>query len=167
MRRLWLMTVLSGITLAACGGDAGSNATPSSTADTPAPSASAQATSQAPAARELQLTDADNGTTVRLARDGRLIIALQSNPSTGFSWYVGAMAGPELQLSGKPVYAPPGSTAPVAGAPGTQVFTFVTTGIGMPPAGTRAVVQMVLEYRRSFEPDVPAAKTFNLTVEIN
>jgi inhibitor of cysteine peptidase len=108
--------------------------------------------------KEVQLTDSDNGSTVRLAKGGQLIVALQSNPSTGFSWYVGERAGPELELVGEPRFVPAGSTTPVVGAPGTQVFTFKASGAG--------TVQMVLEYKRSFEPNVPPAKTFSLTVEI-
>jgi len=115
----------------------------------------------------VQLTDEDNGKTVRLARGGTMIVALESNPSTGFSWYVGETAGPELSLSGEPTFVPPGSTSPVVGAAGTQVFTFVTTDVGMPPAGTPAVVQVVLEYKRGFEPNTPPEKTFKFTVEID
>jgi inhibitor of cysteine peptidase len=126
--------------------------------------ASATATSEYPA--KVELDDSDNGTTVRLARGGELTIALESNPSTGFSWYVGELAGPELEAVGEPTYVPPESTTPVVGAPGTQVFTFRTTDIGMPPAGESAIVQVALEYKRGFEPDVAPEKTFQVTVEI-
>ncbi|MPZ50554.1 MAG: hypothetical protein GEU75_14865 [Dehalococcoidia bacterium] len=51
-----------------------------------------------------------------------------------------------------------GRTQPVLGAPGTEVFTFKAT-----EAGT---IQLVLEYRRSFEPEVPPSKTFRITAEV-
>jgi predicted secreted protein len=108
--------------------------------------------------REAQLSDGDDGETVELARGGKLIIALTSNPSTGFGWYVGEGAGRGLELLGEPRFVPAGSTGPVVGAPGTQVFSFEAT--------ERGASQMVLEYRRSFEPTVPAEKTFHVTVEV-
>jgi predicted secreted protein len=162
MRWLISTTVVVGLAAASCGGGDGADGARSPTA---VPGVQATATASSP--NEVQLTDADNGKTVRLARGGTMIVALESNPSTGFSWYVGETAGPELSLSGEPTFVPPGSTSPVVGAAGTQVFTFVTTDVGMPPAGTPAVVQVVLEYKRGFEPNTPPEKTFKFTVEID
>jgi inhibitor of cysteine peptidase len=108
--------------------------------------------------KELQLSDSDNGAVVNLTRGGKLAIALASNPSTGFSWYVGERTGPGLELVNGPHYVPPGSTLPVLGAPGTEVFTFEAT-----EAGT---IQLVLEYRRSFEPELPPSKTFRITADV-
>lgn len=107
---------------------------------------------------EVQLTDSDDGAMVNLGRGGSLIIALPSNRSTGFRWYVGERAGPGLELAGDPAYVPAGSTNPVPGGPGTEVFTFKAERPG--------TVQLVLEYRRSFEPNVPAAKVFRVAVQI-
>jgi predicted secreted protein len=102
--------------------------------------------------KELQLSDSDNGAVVNLTRGGNLTIALAGNPSTGFSWYVGEQTGPGLELVDGPHYVPPGSTLPVLGAPGTEVLTFEAT-----KAGT---IQLVLEYRRGFEPELPRARRF-------
>lgn len=162
MRWLISTTAFVGLAAVACAGGDGADGTPSPTFP---PGVQGTATASSP--REVQLADADNGKTVRLARGGTVIVALQSNPSTGFSWYVGETAGPELALHGEPTFVPPGSTSPVVGAAGTQVFTFVTTDIGMPPPGTPAVVQVVLEYKRGFEPNTPPEKTFKFTVEID
>lgn len=107
---------------------------------------------------EVQITDADNGSTVKLALDGELIVALASNITTGFSWSVGEQTGPQLELQGEPRYVPPGSTTPVVGAAGTQVFTFEAKSTG--------TAKLVLEYKRPFEPGVAPEKTFSLTVEI-
>lgn len=107
---------------------------------------------------EVQLADRDNGGTVRLASGGTLIVALASNPSTGYAWAVSESSGPGLTLSGEPQYVPPGSTGPVVGAAGTEVFRFVATGVG--------TQELVLEYRRSFEPGRPPASTFSVTVQV-
>jgi inhibitor of cysteine peptidase len=114
----------------------------------------------------VELTDADDGATVKLALGGELIIALESNPSTGFAWDVAEISGPQIELVGEPEFLPRESDTPVVGAPGTQVFTFSTTGTGMPAGDEPAVVQVSLEYTRSFEPDTPPEKTYAVTVEI-
>lgn len=138
--RLMAIIVLFGSTvaLAACGDDDGDDA--SGFPD------------------EVQLSDADHGSTVQLATGGQLIVALESNPSTGFSWSVGEDSDAFLEPQGEPRYVPPGSTTPVAGAPGTEVFTFEAVDEG--------TARLVLEYRRSFEPDVAPERTFSVTVEI-
>ncbi len=161
MRWLISTAIYVGLAAASCGGGDGANGTRSPTA---VPGVQATATASSP--KEVQLSDADNGKTVRVARGGMVTVALESNPSTGFGWYAGEMAGPELALSGEPTFVPPASTSPVVGAAGTQVFTFVTTDVGMPPPGTPAVVQVTLEYKRGFEPNTPPEKTFKFTVEI-
>jgi inhibitor of cysteine peptidase len=107
---------------------------------------------------EVQLTDADNGSSTRLALGGELIVALSSNVTTGFSWSLAEESGSQLELIGEPRYAPPGSTSPVAGAAGTQVYTFAAKATGS--------AKLVLEYRRPFEPGVAPARTFSATIEI-
>lgn len=106
---------------------------------------------------EVQLTQADNGATVRLAQGGTLLVALPSNPSTGYRWWVAAGSGAALELVDVR-YVPPGSTMPVVGAPGTEVLQF--------RAVTPGVTSLVLEYARSFEPGVPAANTFTVSVHV-
>jgi len=152
-------TAVVGLVLVACGGGGGKPTATPGTAVVATPTAYPS---------EVHLTDADNGSTVKLGRGGTLIISLESNPSTGYSWSFAGLAGPELELVGEPQYVPPTSTAtPVVGAAGTQVFTFRATGTGMPPAGTPAIVQLALDYKRGFEPDATPAQAFRITVEIN
>ena len=107
---------------------------------------------------EVQLSDEDNGSSVQLARGGKLIVALASNPTTGYSWSVGESSDAALVLQGEPQYVPAGSTTPVVGAGGTEVFTFEASDTG--------TANLVLEYRRPFEPGVAPQQTFSVTVEI-
>ena len=107
---------------------------------------------------KLQLTDSDNGSSVKLALNGELNVALASNITTGFSWSVGDQSATQLELKGEPRYVPPGSTTPVVGAAGTQVFTFEAKSTG--------TAKLVLEYKRPFEPGVAPEKTFSVTVEV-
>jgi inhibitor of cysteine peptidase len=108
---------------------------------------------------EIQVADRDDGTTVRLARGGVLIVALASNPSTGYAWAVSDRSAPALTLAAPAQYVPPGSTAPVVGAPGTEVFRFIGAAAGRH--------ELLLEYVRSFEPNAPPIRTFRLTIQID
>jgi inhibitor of cysteine peptidase len=107
---------------------------------------------------EVQLTQADDGTDVALADGGTLIVALPSNPSTGFAWAIVAPEPSNIELDGQPKFVPPGSTTPVVGAPGTEVFTFKTIADG--------TSTLKMEYRRSFEPNAPPGDTFSVEVEV-
>jgi inhibitor of cysteine peptidase len=105
-------------------------------------------------AEPLTLGEKDTGRTVDLSAGQKLIVRLPSNATTGFQWVV-ADAGPMTQL-GDPVYkAPEGSGA--VGASGTQVFTFA--------AGSSGAGELKLEYRRPWEKNVPAEKTWSVTLK--
>lgn len=111
-----------------------------------------------PAPAEVQLTQDDDGATVTLAANGTLIVALPANRSTGFSWAIVSPEPEHLELDGAPAYVPPGSTSPVPGAAGTEVFTLKATGAG--------VSELAMEYRRMDGPpgDEPEDQ-FTVTVE--
>ena len=112
-------------TLCAACGDDGDNGEPAA----PTPSPSAEPT-RAPFPGEVQLTDADNAATVELGDGGKLIVALAGNPTTGFSWSVSEQSDPQLELQGEPAFVPAGSTSPIVGAGGTEVFTFEAVDVG-------------------------------------
>ncbi len=122
---------------------------------TPTPTATAIATDYP---SEVQLTDADAGSSVKLANGGQLIVALASNATTGYTWSVQDPSPAQLELQGEPKYVPPGSTSNVVGAAGTQVFTFVAKSAGS--------AKLTLEYKRPFEPNVAPDKTFSVTVDV-
>lgn len=107
---------------------------------------------------EVQLTKADDGKTVTVAMDGTVIVALAANPSTGYSWAVVATEPANLELEGEPTYVPPGSTTPVVGAAGTEVFTFKATKTGSS--------KLSMAYTRSFETGVAPVETFEVTVKV-
>ena len=138
----------------ACGDNGDTDDTPTATQEPT--STAAPPAGDAPA--EVQLTDADNGSTVQLANGGTLIVALPSNPSTGFSWSVSEQSSAQLVLQGEPAFVPGGSTAPVPGAGGTQVFTFKAESSG--------TAELTLEYRRDLEPGEAPEDAFDVTVEI-
>lgn len=143
---------------AACGSgeEAGTNTATPPAASTQTPAASP--TSPATFPEEVQLTQSDDGTTVQLAAGGTLIIALPANPDAGEEWSVSEETDDALALVGEPRFVPSGSTNPVEGAPGTQVFTF--TASETPPAQA----EVVLEEAATGGTAQPA-RAFSVTVE--
>ena len=105
---------------------------------------------------EVQVTNGDTGHAIFLANGGSLIIALVSNPSTGYHWVVDGTLPEQLEQQGDPRFAPAGSTSPVVDAPGTEVFTFTAIQTGTPT--------LKLAYVRTGEPG--PARTFSVVVGV-
>lgn len=106
----------------------------------------------------LNVTDADDGKTVS-ARDAKAVeVRLSGNPTTGYSWFVAKVDGPALRPSGEVRYEKGAAAAGRVGAGGTFVAAF---DVAEPGKAT-----VVMEYRRPWEKDKPAAKTFTVTVEV-
>lgn len=101
------------------------------------------------------LTAHDNGKDIDLTTTQTLVVRLESNPSTGYGWTVVGDPAP-LRL-GKASYQKNAKSGTV-GAPGNQVFRFSANSAGM--------ANLTLAYRRSWEYNVPPAKTFTVKVNV-
>jgi inhibitor of cysteine peptidase len=93
------------------------------------------------------------GDSISVANGDTFVIALEANPSTGYTW--SAAANPNATFVSSKQVA--GQSMP--GAPGTQQLTFEATASGSST--------LVLSYARSFESGVPPVQTesFPLTVK--
>ncbi|MGA3053434.1 MAG: protease inhibitor I42 family protein [Candidatus Korobacteraceae bacterium] len=100
------------------------------------------------------ITDADNGKDVDLPAGDTLVLRLESNPSTGYSWAIKGDPSP-LRLV-KSSTKKNGQNSHVVGAPVTQEFRLTAVSAGM--------VSLTLEYRRPWESNVAPAKTFQVRV---
>lgn len=103
------------------------------------------------------LSEEDAGRAIDVVAGQQISVQLSSNGTTGFSWVV-ANTGPVTQ-SGEPTYEASQTPPGMVGAGGTETFTFKanTAGSGI----------LKLEYRRPWEKDVPAEKTWDVTVAVN
>ncbi|MGC2108095.1 MAG: protease inhibitor I42 family protein [Candidatus Korobacteraceae bacterium] len=101
-------------------------------------------------------TDQDNGKDIDLTTGGTLVVKLKSNPSTGYSWTVAGDPSP-LRLQ-KSTYVKNSQSSKVAGAPGMQVLRFTASSAGM--------TNLTLVYRRSWEYNVPPAKSLSVRVNV-
>ncbi|GIW08019.1 MAG: hypothetical protein KatS3mg060_2824 [Dehalococcoidia bacterium] len=84
-------------------------------------------------------------------------IALQSNPTTGFSWQLDPTPSPAVVVLVTSRYQPPSQGRPGAG--GTQLMTFHAVGPGQ--------ATITLNYARPWEQGTPPARTvqFHVTVQ--
>lgn len=107
----------------------------------------------------LKLDVTADGTTQHLKKGEAISITLESNPSTGYSWYAAISNTAVLAQMGEPEYiAPADSSTPIVGAAGKQTFLFQATEIGS--------TTITLEYKRIWETDVAPEKTITITIEV-
>ncbi|MDO8963960.1 MAG: protease inhibitor I42 family protein [Coriobacteriia bacterium] len=105
-------------------------------------------------AQPTTLGEKDSGSVVQIGAGQEFVVRLPSNATTGFRWVV-AEIGPVTQV-GEAAYETPQDPG-VVGAGGTETLTFKT--------GASGSGQLKLEYRRSWEKDVPAEKTWSVTIK--
>ena len=106
----------------------------------------------------VRLTEEDAGSTVALAVGDSLVVTLESNASTGYTWEVVAPLPEMLEQEGEPEYLAP-EDQDVVGAPGAQEFTFAVVS-----AGTGA---LDLAYVRPWEEDVEPEAIYEVTIEVS
>lgn len=107
----------------------------------------------------LRLDSSADGTTQQLKQAEAISITLESNPSTGYSWYARISNTAILAQMGESEYtAPAESSTPIVGAPGTQTYLFQAVETG--------TTTITLEYRRGWETDVAPEKTITIKVEV-
>jgi inhibitor of cysteine peptidase len=103
-------------------------------------------------------TDKDDKGKVTVAPGGTLVVRLESNVTTGYSWHVHKNDAKQLRLQGRPKYERPEGGA--IGAGGHQVFTFKVAA----PDNTDTTLE--LYYTQAGSRDPKPGKTFTLNVHV-
>jgi len=101
------------------------------------------------------LLETDSGRTVEVEPGQRVFVVLGSNRATGFGWSIEASGTGLLTALGAPIYA----RGTALGSEGTEMWFFGATLKGRQ--------ELRFQYRRPFEPGVPAMKTVNFTVVVS
>ena len=109
-----------------------------------------------PMAREL--SDAVDGARARLTPGQDLIVNLDGNQSTGFRWVLTRGAGPVLTQVGEPEYVQRAAEGRLAGGGGVTTYRF--------KGGERGETQLVFNYRRPWEVNLPPAKTVRFDIRV-
>ena len=107
----------------------------------------------APNPNEIRLTEEDNDRLAEIGEDQVLVISLESNPSTGYSWEVAAINEDVLHQVGETEFE---QLSPLLGAPEKQILRFKSTGTG------QSTLRLV--YHRSWEKGVKPSREFSVQV---
>lgn len=109
-----------------------------------------------PAPMQVKLTDADNGKSTEVARGALVVVTLEGNPSTGYSWSTDGTLPPQLQQKGAASFESSKPGIPGAGGAVKLEYKAVQTGSG----------DLKLKYWRPFEKTTPPVKTWSATVVV-
>jgi len=101
------------------------------------------------------ITDADNGKQIAVNSGDVIIVTLESNPTTGFSWQLTEMDNAVLKQVGEVKYESDGRN--ILGAGGTETFRFEAVSAGE--------VNLTLWYMRPWE-SVQPLETFTIQVVV-
>ncbi|HIH43800.1 MAG TPA: protease inhibitor I42 family protein [Candidatus Methanoperedenaceae archaeon] len=105
---------------------------------------------------ESRLNRSDNGSQVMLNRSQTMVIALEANPTTGYTWEIAEVNSSVLRQAGEIEFQPNSS---LAGAGGVQSIRLYALAAGQ--------TQLKLVYHRTFEKDVEPVGTFNIQVAVS
>ena len=106
------------------------------------------------ASGEVRLAAADNGHTIELTTGQIVIITLEANPTTGYTWEVAeAPGGQVMRQAGEIEFE---SDSDAIGAGGVQIFRFEVLNAGQ--------TNLTPIYHRPWEKDVEPLDTFTLQV---
>lgn len=104
----------------------------------------------------VSLSAADDGKTIELKKGQTLQIALDGNPTTGYSWIPLAMEPALVEQVGEADYKPDSS---LVGSPGMLTLKFKATSTG------KGVLH--LDYKRSWEKGVQPLKSFEVNLVVD
>ena len=89
---------------------------------------------------EVVLTESNSGSTVTLKVDEKLLVILDSQPSTGYIWYLTELNESIVSQNGESEFSPDND---LIGAPGKERWPFKAVAVGQ--------TNLRMEYRRSGE----------------
>lgn len=102
--------------------------------------------------QEVKASIGDNGREVQLKKGQPLVVTLEGNPTTGYSWEVAEPLDEQvLRQAGEPEFKP---ESDLAGAGGVQILRFEAVNAGQ--------TTLKLAYRRSWEKDVEPLETYSI-----
>ena len=108
-----------------------------------------------PAANVKKLTDKDAGSAVTLKVGDILEVDLEGNPTTGYTWELAPGGGALLSEQGEGEFKP---NSKAMGAGGVVIHRYKAIREGK--------MKLRLIYHRTFEPNVPPAKSFEIDLVV-
>lgn len=105
--------------------------------------------------KEVRLGVSDNGSQIKLNKGQMVVITLDANPTTGYTWELAEPNMSVIRQVGEIEFQPESSAL---GAGGVQTLRFEAMNVGQTP--------LKLVYHRPWEKDVKPLKTFSLQVVV-
>lgn len=105
--------------------------------------------------KEFKLDADDKGCQIELKKGQILVIILEANPTTGYTWEIAELKEHVLQQVGEAGFEP---ESEAIGAQGIQTFRFEAVNVGK--------TALKLVYRRPWEEDVEPLETFSIKVVV-
>jgi len=110
--------------------------------------------------KEVNVDEKDDGNQVKLEQGQILVVTLESNPTTGYSWEVVEIQESILEQMGEAEFkSSQTGEPPLVGVGGWEIFRFKAISAG------QTTLQLV--YHRPWEEDVEPLKTFSIQVVVN
>ncbi|MCL4527831.1 MAG: protease inhibitor I42 family protein [Chloroflexi bacterium] len=107
--------------------------------------------------KDSNLTEANDGHPATIHVGGKVVVTLQANPTTGYTWDVGEVDTNILKQVGQTEYNSSSST-PMPGQGGTQTLRFQAVAPG--------TTTLKLIYHRPFEKNTPPIQTYTVQVTV-
>ena len=106
--------------------------------------------------KEFKLDAEDNGRQVEFEKSQILVITLEANPTTGYTWEIAEHEQHVLRQVGEAGFEP---ESEAIGAQGIQTLRFEAVNVGK--------TALKLVYRRPWEEDVEPLETFSIKVVVH
>jgi inhibitor of cysteine peptidase len=107
---------------------------------------------------QVKVDDDQSGNNVQLKVGETLLVTLDSNPTTGYSWELSQSDESVLEQKGEAEYKQAPGSQGLIGAGGKETFRFEAVGAGQ--------TTLELIYHRPWEQGVPPVKTYSLEVTV-
>lgn len=105
------------------------------------------------------LTEKNNGDSINLKVEDTVVIRLESNPTTGYSWILDEKTDTSIVSVVDSEYVQSGEDEELVGAGGHEIFTF--------KALTGGNTVIILNYERPWEEDEEPLETFEINISVN
>ncbi len=109
-------------------------------------------------AREVNLDAGNNKDCIRIEKGNVIVITLEANASTGYTWDVAAVKERVLRYKGKDYVQSSQAETPTVGAPGKEVLRFKAIGQG--------ISSLRLVYHQPWDKKAKAAQIFTVKVTV-
>ena len=104
------------------------------------------------------LTEKNNGDILNLKINDSVQIRLESNPTTGYSWFLSDKLDSTIVSVTDPVFIEPKKDKEIVGAGGYEIFTV--------KAISKGKISIILNYERPWEEEVEPIETFEITISV-